>query len=145
MNRRNQWTFTLCIALAAIAVSSPAQTDHVGDATRLLCSASTVVACYSDGECESGPAWVLNVPELIVVDLETESLSTTTETSFAPRRTPVDKVRREQGLLLLEGLEQGRAFSIAITEDIGTLSGAIILEDLVVTVFGVCTPMPAAD
>jgi hypothetical protein len=137
-------TLALGVALAATAVSTPARADSLDQATRLLCSTSTVAVCASDGECETGPAWALNIPDFVVVDLEARSLSTT-ETSFEARTTPIDRVRREDGLILLEGLEQGRAFSIAITEDIGSLSGAIILEELVVTVFGACMPMPSAD
>ena len=41
--------------------------------------------------------------------------------------------------------ENGRAFGIVITRDIGSMSAAIIRDELVVTVFGACTPIPVQN
>ena len=39
-------------------------------------------------------------------------------------------------------LENGRAFSFVINEEIGMLSAAVPRDETTVTVFGACTPLP---
>ena len=49
----------------------------------------------------------------------------------------------EDGFLVLQGFEHGRAFSFLITEKTGRASIAVARDGLGVSVFGACTPMPA--
>ncbi len=98
------------------------------------------MVCTSDEECESGPPWAWNIPQFIEVDLEAKVLSTT-EASGEERTSPADVLRREDGVIFIQGMELGRAFSIVISEDIGSMSGAIAADELTVSVFGACTPL----
>lgn len=139
--RRSTVLLNLAVALTAWAAATPAAAQPLGQATRLLCSTASAVVCYDDGECESGPSWLWNIPDFVEVDLEAGTLTTTVE-SPRLRVTPIDVVRRGDELLLLQGLEGGRAYSIAISEEVGSLSAAIILENLVISIFGACTPVP---
>lgn len=139
--RRSTVLSNLTLALTVWAAATTAAAHPLGEATRLLCSTASAVVCYDDGECEAGPAWLWNIPDFVEVDLDAGMLTTTVE-SPRLRVTPIDVVRRDDGLLLLQGLEHGRAFSIAISEEVGSLSAAIILENQVISVFGACTPVP---
>jgi hypothetical protein len=76
----------------------------------------------------------LNIPDFVEIDLEAKTLSTT-EASGERRSSPIEVLRREHGLLLLQGMENGRAFSIVIAEEPGSLSSAIVREDFTITVF----------
>jgi len=137
----------LLILLAGLSlptVTGASAADQPVGPAGMLCSTTIAVACRADGECESGPAWIWNIPDFIEVDLEAGTLTTAAENP-RHRTTPIDVVRRDDGLLLLQGLENRRVFSIVVAEDVGSLTSAIILEDLVVTVFGSCTSMPAAE
>jgi hypothetical protein len=98
------------------------------------------MVCTGDQECESGPPWVWNIPQFVEVDLETKMLSTT-EASGENRTTPAEVLRRENGVIVIQGMELGRAFSIVVSEDLGSMSASIAAEDLTVSVFGACTPL----
>ena len=135
-------TFSLIMLIVLVAMAAAA--DDLGKATRLLCSTSSATICHADGECESGPPWTWNIPDFVEADLDAKTLSTTAA-SPEQRQTPIEVVRRDDGLLLLQGMEQGRAFSIVIAEDVGSLSAAVTREDTVITVFGACTPLQAAN
>jgi hypothetical protein len=98
------------------------------------------MVCTGDQECESGPPWAWNIPQFVEVDLETKMLSTT-EASGENRTTPAEVLRREDGVIVIQGMELGRAFSIVVSEDLGSMSASIAAEDLTVSVFGACTPL----
>jgi hypothetical protein len=94
-----------------------------------------------DGECTSGPPWEFNVPDFIEVDLEAGLLKTT-EASGENRQTPIPRIIREDGMIVLQGFEVGRAFSFNIDESSGTMTAAAARNGLFVGAFGVCTPLP---
>jgi hypothetical protein len=131
---------TLAIVLAAM----PAAADDLSKADRFLCAGEEVTACTIDGECQSGSPAQFNVPHFIVVDLEDEKLSTT-EASGENRHTPILHVTREDGLIVLQGLEMERAFSFNIDEATGEMTAAVAHPGLFVGAFGVCTPLPVAQ
>src|SRR5688572_26289501 len=104
---------SLAIVLAAVATS--ARADDLTGAQRFLCTAAQTTVCYSDGECETGPAWSWDVPQFIEVDLDKKRLSTT-KASGQSRTTPIVNFQRDAGQLVLQGYENKRAFSFLIDE-----------------------------
>ena len=68
--RRSTVLLNLAVALTAWAAATPAAAQPLGQATRLLCSTASAVVCYDDGECESGPSWLWNIPDFVEVDHE---------------------------------------------------------------------------
>jgi hypothetical protein len=127
---------SLCLAVL------PLEADDVTGADRVLCSALEVTIATEDGQCVSDLASNLNVPQFIEIDLEAGRLSTTAA-SGENRATTVESVKREGGLVILQGFENGRAFSFMIVETTGQLTVAVAREGLAVTAFGACTPMAA--
>jgi hypothetical protein len=127
-------------ALAMAILSAPALADDLSGATALLCSSSWANVCTADEVCESGPPWGWNIPQFVEVDLEEKILSTT-EASGENRTSPADVLVHDDGLIFIQGRENGRAFSIVISEDTGSLAAVIATEDLTISVFGACTPL----
>ncbi len=140
MKRVNVIVISLTLLLAAKSLWA----DDVRGADHLLCSAAQVTVCYADGECLISPPWELNVPLFIVVDLENKRLRTT-EASGENRTTPIKNLERDGGLIFLQGVENGRAFSFVIAEETGMASIAVARDGLAVTVFGACTPRPSTS
>jgi len=128
--------------LVAIVCLVPtlAPADDLGDANEILCTASIATLCYDDGDCETGPPWSYNIPQFIEIDL-TKKLMRTTRASGENRSTAIRNVVRENGLIFLQGIEQGRAFSFTITHKTGQASVAVAREGIAVAVFGACTPI----
>jgi hypothetical protein len=129
----------LLVLLGAVAAPAVLADDLTGAST-YLCSAQTVSVCTPDEQdCESGPASTWNVPQFIQVDLTAKRLSTT-KSSGQNRSTPVESLQKREGSVFLQGIENGRAFSIRIDEASGELSAAVARDGVVVAVFGMCTP-----
>jgi hypothetical protein len=137
MLKRHLMAFVVLLAVPGATVWA----DDLTGASRFLCAAVQATACLDEGDCEVDLPWNLNVPEFIEVDLDAKRLSTT-KASGENRATAIDHLSRQDGLIVLQGLEMGRAFSLVITESTGRLAAAIAAEGRAVAVFGACTPMP---
>jgi hypothetical protein len=129
-------------ALLALALPAPAVADDLTGQQMILCTAVQVMLCTDDGDCAVENPWNLNVPQFIEINLKDKTLSTT-KASGENRSTPIRTIEREGGLIFLQGVEAGRAFSFVIGEKTGMVSVAVARDSKTVSVFGACTPMPA--
>ena len=137
-NKSGFWVMVLLITVLPTVASA----DDVKDAEAILCTAVQATVCHLDGDCEIGAPWNWNIPQFIEVDLAKKVLRTT-RASGENRQTPFKNIEREAGLIFLQGVERGRAFSFAIEEDTGLASIAVARDGVVVSVFGACTPLPS--
>ncbi len=131
------------VALLLVAAAPAALADDLTGSNRFLCSVVTISRCYIDGCVDDTPDGAL-VPQFVIVDLGAKLVSTT-QASGQNRTTPLESIRREGGLVVLQGLQNGRAFSFVIAEKSGNASVAIAREDLVLAVAAACTPAPASQ
>ena len=129
---------SLC-ALALLAVFTTAAAENLTGAEKVLCAPTGVNICANDGACVSALPWEVNIPQFIEVDFKEKHLATT-EASDRNRVTQFESISNEDGVIYLQGLENGRAFSFVINESTGFMTAAVARDSLTVTGFGVCTP-----
>lgn len=136
---------TIAMALSTVfLLAVPAAfADDLTGVDRILCTTVQVTSCLDNGDCVVDLPWNLNVPQFIEMDLKGKRLATT-KASGENRATAIDTLRREAGVIVIQGFEKGRAFSIVISEASGLMSAAVATEGKSVGVFGACTPMPVA-
>lgn len=134
MKGRSTWWL-----LAVILASTTLSADDLTGADKLLCTAVQATRCSMEDDCWTGPPWDLNVPQFIEIDLGKKQLSTTAA-SGENRLTPIESLKREAGVIYLQGIEGGRAFSFAIEEATGSMSVAVATKAGASTVLGACTP-----
>jgi hypothetical protein len=125
-----------------LLASTAAFSDDLSGEDRLLCSAVEATVCTADGICESGPPWDWKIPQFLIVDLDRKEIATT-EASGENRMTPILSLSREDGHIVLQGVQAGRAFSMVLQEDNGHAAIAIATDGVTISVFGACTPVPA--
>ena len=129
------------IAAAGLAAAGlGVRGDDVSSSDKLLCTAVQATVCYDDGECVIGPPWSWDIPQFIEVHLDEKKLKTT-KASGQNRETPIKNLEREDGTIIVQGYENGRAFSFLIEEESGFASIAVARPALTVSVFGACTPI----
>ncbi len=126
-----------------LLASTTALSDSLTGKDRLLCSAVEATVCTADGICESGPPWDWKIPQFLIVDLDRKEIATT-EASGENRMTPILSLSREDGHIVLQGVQAGRAFSMVLQEDNGHAAIAIATDGVTISVFGACTPVPAS-
>ena len=115
-----------------------AAADDLRGVDRLVCATAEVTVCGEGIDCFKIPAWEIDVPEFLVVDIRNKMLSTT-KASQLNRATPITALSRTDGNIYLQGIEGGRAFSFVIHEETGQVTVAVSRDGLTVSVFGVCT------
>jgi hypothetical protein len=133
---------TLVAAALALALPAVGAADDLKGQDRILCTAVQATVCTTDGDCSIEAPWNLNIPQFIEINLKDKTASTT-KASGENRSSPLANVSRDNGLIVIQGVEAGRAFSFVITEDTGFASIAVARQNLTVSVFGACTPMPS--
>jgi hypothetical protein len=133
---------SLVLVIAALALPAVLAADDVSGQQALLCTAVQATLCTDDGDCVIDNPAELNIPQFLELNLKDKTISTT-KASGENRSTPIRTLLRENGLIILQGVEMGRAFSFVITEKTGLLSAAVARDAKTVSVFGACTPMPA--
>jgi len=78
------------------------------------------------------------VPDFVVINPGKKTLKTT-KASNQNRSTSFSSVERDNGLIYLQGMENGRAFSFVIDEASGHMTVAVLRDGVSVSVFGACT------
>ena len=128
----------LAIASAMLAMTTIATAENVEGVDKMICAAAQAQICFETGECFAATPFELQVPDFILIDTKKRTVSTT-KASGANRSTEFAHLTREDGLISLQGVEGGRAFSFVIEELTGQLTAAIARDGITVTVFGACT------
>ena len=128
----------LILASLGLAVSGAVIAEDVTEVTRMVCASGQAQICLESGDCYSAIPWELAVPDFVIIDTKKGVISTT-KASGLSRSTEFTKSARMDGLIHLQGVEGGRAFSFVIHEATGRMTAAIARDGLSVTVFGACT------
>lgn len=131
----------IAFAAAAALLSTAALADDLTGIDRFLCSAGRVTACTEDSECFAGTPFDLNMPQFLEFDLVAKRVSTT-KASAENRATDIKHLSRQDGKIVLQGMDRGKVFSIVIDESTGFLTAAVAMDGFTASVFGACTPMP---
>jgi hypothetical protein len=128
------------LALAASLGGAAAPADDLTGKDRILCTAVQATTCTPEGECKSSPPWNLNIPQFLEINLKDKTVATT-KASGENRASALKSVLRADGLIILQGIEDGRAFSFVIDESSGLASVAVARDEMTVSIFGACTPL----
>jgi hypothetical protein len=132
----------LGVALAGLAVVSalvsPASAAGKYDGAKpMLCAVTSMSECTADGKCErSAPMAGNNLPTFLRVDVKARVL---TDNEGAGRKTEIKSSSMVDGQLMLQGAENGKAWSMVISSEGGRFGGSVVEHDGLFTVFGNCT------
>ncbi len=128
----------MAIACAGVMTVGFAQADNLEGVKEMLCAVSQVQICIENDTCYSALPAELNVPDFVVINPGKKTLKTT-KASNQNRSTSFSSVERDNGLIYLQGMENGRAFSFVIDEASGHMTVAVLRDGVSVSVFGACT------
>ena len=126
------------MVLAGLLLAGSAYADPLTGVNKFVCATAQVQICLEGDTCYSTSAWEIGVPDFVVIDLK-KSLISTTKSSGEDRSTKFTTVVNDEGTIVLQGMEGGRAFSLVIDEATGFLTAAVARDGFVVSVFGACT------
>jgi len=128
----------LGVTLACLALVAPAAAAGKYDGSKpMLCAVSAVSECTANGKCEpSAPQTGNNLPNFLRVDVKGRVL---TDNEGSGRKTEIKVSTIVDGQLMLQGMENGKAWSMVISSEGGRWGGSIVEDDGLIAVFGACT------
>ncbi len=129
----------LLLAGGVLALGPSAALAGYGGDSPVLCALTQVAECHPGSGCEPTTLEEVALPTFLQVDLKMGELRGHGVEN--PRKTPIVHQRQEGGSTILQGAENGRAWSIVIVEESGAMTGTVAGEETGFVVFGVCTPL----
>ena len=112
----------------------------------LICAPQLVIECGSDGICDQAMPTSVNLPNFFLMDFNAREMSALTE-SENRRTSKIKAMEVLDGKLFLqgaddgiEGVRDGLAWSISISQDTGRLVLSASGDSSAFVVFGACTP-----
>lgn len=128
----------LAVIAAGMLLVVSALADNLEGVDKMICAAGQVQICIENDMCYPANAAELDVPDFVIIDLKKKVISTT-KASNQNRSTPLKYIERADGLVYLQGIEGGRAFSFMIDEATGRMTVSVARDGVAVSVFGACT------
>jgi hypothetical protein len=107
----------------------------------LLCATIDAIECGGlPAECYVGTAETVNLAQFVRIDLQGKKIEAVRQGGKSLSSTIMNH-KRENGKLVLQGIESGRGWSLVIVEETGKMSATIAGDQVGFVVFGNCTTL----
>ena len=124
----------LCLIVTPLSIAA-AQFDG---STPLLCAVIQVVECGAGGDCYPVQPEIANIPRFLKINFKNKTISTTEE-SGRKDTSRIKNIERAKGNLILQGSENGRGWTMVISEETGKMSATVSDDQVGFVVFGAST------
>jgi hypothetical protein len=124
----------LTLALPAAAAEDPFSSHDA-----LLCAVSSASECAPDGGCEATTPDEINFARFARVDIKNRQMKAVWPKEMN-RSTPIEQLVESSGLIVMQGLDQGVAWSLTIDKPSGAFVAAATGKSVVYVLNGTCMP-----
>lgn len=125
--------------LALIGVFAPSFAAAAIDGSEvLLCAPVDSIQCAQGAQCLRGEGEVINLPSFFKADPQGKMLS---GIQGDERSSPVRHTTTVDGALVMQGDQNGRAWSMVVSLETGDMTLTASADRGAFVVFGVCTPL----
>jgi hypothetical protein len=124
-----------CCAGLLCAVSVAAAAADFDGSRSLICASQEARTCIAGKNCASSTPREIGAPVFVRIDFEHQVV-------VGPyRTTPIRVMERGEKQLLLQGVELGLAWSIALDQESGEMAASLVDRYAGFVIFGACTPL----
>lgn len=123
---------SLCLILPCTALSQ----DFDGSKD-LICSVTEVTECATGEGCFQGQAVNFSFPDFFRINFKKKQLSGKSMNQKV-LTSPIQHVNQDDGNLILQGRQNGRAWSMVISQESGHYTGTVAGEEFSFSIFGAC-------
>jgi hypothetical protein len=128
----------LCVVVAGLGMTWPASAAGKYDGSApMICAVTSLVECTADGKCErAAPQEGNNLPTFLRVDVKGGVL---TANDGSGRKTDIKTSNVVGEQLMLQGVDNGKAWNMVIGSGTGRWGGSVVEDDGSFAIFGSCT------
>ena len=130
----------LGVIAAFFAVSSAANAGGLDGSQPLICASMEAYDCGPGSDCVRGTADSVDAPQFIRLDFE-QMVARATRPGGEERTAKIESMTREDGKLILQGVQLGLGWSMVITQESGAMALTAAGDQVVFVIFGACTPL----
>jgi len=132
--------FSISALLGAMLFLSPAADakSALDGSSDLTCAAFEVVGCTDADNCTSGSARKFDLPEFMEVRFKKKVIHITYDGGDKQAESPINNSEINGSQLVLQGVENGHGWTMAVNTDNGRMSIAAVSDELTFTIFGAC-------
>lgn len=139
-NIKRVWGFAASVMVATSVVSTAVSAEGMDGSSDIVCAAMDVVGCAEGGNCVEGTAKSFDLPSFMILDADKKVIRAAYE-SGQKGVSPIKNLERSKDHLLLQGVENGRGWNIAINIKTGSMSASGVGDAVSFLVFGACTAL----
>lgn len=124
----------LCFILPPLSIEA-AQFDG---SSPLLCAVIQVIECGAGGDCYPVQPEIANIPRFLKINFKKKTISGTEENG-RKEVTEIKNFERTNGKMVLQGSENGRGWTMVISEETGKVSATVSDDQVGFIIFGAST------
>jgi hypothetical protein len=132
-------TVDTLLGAALLAASTVTAAAALDGSAPLLCAVTATVSCDAQGECVEGPAEAVNLPVFLKIDVQ-KKVAQSVRAGGEQRTSEILSTHKEEGSLVLLGVDQGAGWSTTIGESDGRLTLSVSGGGIGYIAFGACIP-----
>jgi hypothetical protein len=106
----------------------------------LICATIETFECVPGGECLEGTPESIDAPQFIRLDFA-EKVARATRPDGEERTSGIEILKQDEGELILQGVQGGLGWSMAITPDSGKMALSASGDGVVFALFGACAAL----
>jgi len=130
----------ILIGILTITLISAPAAFSLDTSSPLLCSVISASECSLEDGCVVGTAETYDLPQFVKLDFQKNMISEVGENSLK-RESKIKNHERIENKIFIQGVENGRAWSVIVDEDTGKMSATVSEERIGFVVFGACTSL----
>ena len=134
MNSLNTTMLAVCLGIWSLTATA-AEFDGKEP---LICATTETYECVPGGECLEGTPESINAPQFIRLDFEGKK-ARATRPDGVERTSDITFSEPNEGELILQGVQGGLGWSMAITPDSGKMTLSASGDGVIFALFGACT------
>ncbi len=130
----------LGVSVALLAASSAANAKGFDGSQPLIWASMEAYDCGSGEDCLKGTAESIDAPQFMRLDFD-QKLARATRANGEERTAKIDSLTREEGKLILQGVQLGLGWSMTIAQENGAMAPTAAGDRMAFVIFGACTPL----
>jgi hypothetical protein len=131
-------TAVLLGAMVLASSAANAKSNFDGSAN-LLCATFDISACLDGSTCVRGEARKFDMPEFMTVDFKKKVVHATYEGGEMEAESPFGNFLSTETQLIMQGVENNHGWTMAIDQNNGRMSLAVVGDEVTFSFFGACT------
>lgn len=127
---------TMVLAGAVLSLPALVAAENFDGSKPFLCAVTEILECYENEGCTKETTQATRAPEFLHFDLKKKTL--TAHTDNEPRTSKIQSSVQHESVLVVQGYENLRSWTVTVTSESGEMSGAVAGEEIAFVIFGNC-------